>query len=100
MSKVQRKTTYFATDGVPDPRRKAHPMVVDPVEPDGDGWRMTGSAASEVGGSLMLFWFWARPVTSDPCLKCRAIAFKDGRCVGCGTPQGEQGDEADDRQLD
>ncbi len=54
-----------------------------PVPPGGDGWMLGGSAAAYPG---TVYHYWQRPKEHQAkvCSQCRAMAFVEGKCVGCG----------------
>ncbi len=64
---------------------------LDPKPPEGDGWRLAGSAVRLAGITLdpAVYMYWQRPsntMTREcPNPKCRSIAFDPlGNCLGCG----------------
>ena len=58
-----------------------------PVPPEGKGWSLGGVVPSPKPGGSSVYMYWQRPKvsTSRECRKCRAVAFANGKCIGCGT---------------
>ncbi len=58
-----------------------------PKPPAGEGWTMCGSTPSAKVGGLSVFMYWQRPKAhqANVCGKCGAMAFLEGKCIGCGT---------------
>ncbi len=59
----------------------------DPSPPPGDGWMLGGSANAPPGFSpTMVFHYWQRPKQhrARECQDCRAVAFINSVCIGCG----------------
>ena len=57
---------------------------LDPSPPEGEGWKFAGAVNF---GSDNAHMYWQRPKKTvvQECRKCKAVAFTDGKCVGCGT---------------
>ena len=69
-------------------------VYADPQPPEGKGWRLASSAPMPpdfaAQGIPIVCHYWQRLKSAGGtrgCTKCPAIAFVDGKCLGCGTPQ-------------
>ncbi len=56
-----------------------------PEPPEGEGWMLGGSSGLPLAS--LVYHYWQRPVKykRKVCSRCNAMAFKNGKCVGCGT---------------
>lgn len=67
----------------------------DPVPPEGDGWMLAGVVGEQFPPPpgfaqppyTVVHFYWQRETQARTrtCAKCKAVAFKDGKCIGCGT---------------